>query len=487
MKRLALAITFLIAGMATALAQANVQVIGPITPGNVPQFSSPTIIKDSGVPGGTGAFANPTATAGPTAINGSANTAMRSDAAPAVQKGTNLQFGIVEGDGTTIDCSVTPGICIAKINGILPTPTRAGDIIYWNGFTWVTLPGNNSGTNCLQETSSGVPTFASCSGSTPIQGTPQGRLTLSSGVPVMTTDFAGATTIYYAPYVGQYVPIYNGVVQQLSQFTSSTTDTVGLSIALGTSWAANTIYDVFVGLNSSTVTMCTGPAWTNSGAGTSTRGSNAGTTQLALFNGLWTNAVSMTCRFNNTTTFSCAVNQCTYVGSFITNGSTGTIDFKGPSGSVGAGGVLDCICVWNAYNQVRGRSFNGDSTASWTYTTATFRQANASASNQVNMLQGLTGNSIYALNSCLPSNTTANLSLVCGIGIDSTSSNSATLSFTQSIVNTVVTSTGLYTGSLGVGFHNIVRLEYSQVAGTTTWFGSNAPPAQSGMNVEFFW
>lgn len=46
--------------------------------------------------------ANPTAVAGPVAVNGSALTFMRSDAAPAVQKATSSQFGIVEVDGTTI-------------------------------------------------------------------------------------------------------------------------------------------------------------------------------------------------------------------------------------------------------------------------------------------------------------------------------------------------------------------------------------------------
>lgn len=55
--------------------------------------------------------ANPSGTAGPLAVNGSANTFMRSDAAPPVQKGTNAQFGIVEGDGSTITC--TAGVCTA--------------------------------------------------------------------------------------------------------------------------------------------------------------------------------------------------------------------------------------------------------------------------------------------------------------------------------------------------------------------------------------
>ncbi len=45
---------------------------------------------------------------------------------------------------------------------IFPTPTRPGDLIYWNGSIWTNLPGNNSGTANLQENSSGVPSWASC-------------------------------------------------------------------------------------------------------------------------------------------------------------------------------------------------------------------------------------------------------------------------------------------------------------------------------------
>ncbi len=48
------------------------------------------------------AAANPTATAGPSAVNGSATTFMRSDAAPSIQKASSSQFGIVEVDNTTI-------------------------------------------------------------------------------------------------------------------------------------------------------------------------------------------------------------------------------------------------------------------------------------------------------------------------------------------------------------------------------------------------
>lgn len=55
-----------------------------------------------GTPAGGSTGANPTASAGPTAVNGSAGTFMRSDGAPAVQQGTSGQKGIVQVDGQTI-------------------------------------------------------------------------------------------------------------------------------------------------------------------------------------------------------------------------------------------------------------------------------------------------------------------------------------------------------------------------------------------------
>jgi hypothetical protein len=60
----------------------------------------------SALGGATGA--NPTATAGPSAIDGSATTFMRSDAAPAVQIASTSQLGLAQADGTTIH--VTDGV-----------------------------------------------------------------------------------------------------------------------------------------------------------------------------------------------------------------------------------------------------------------------------------------------------------------------------------------------------------------------------------------
>ena len=67
--------------------------------------------------------ANPSATAGPAANNGSAATFMRSDASPAVQKATGAQFGIVETDNATINQS---GSVISTTDGGFPVKYYVG-------------------------------------------------------------------------------------------------------------------------------------------------------------------------------------------------------------------------------------------------------------------------------------------------------------------------------------------------------------------------
>src|SRR6185312_6268342 len=47
---------------------------------------------------------------------------------------------------------------------VLPTPTRAGDVVYWDGSIWNHLAGNNSGTQVLQESAAGVPSWEATGG-----------------------------------------------------------------------------------------------------------------------------------------------------------------------------------------------------------------------------------------------------------------------------------------------------------------------------------
>jgi hypothetical protein len=91
-------------GTGSPTQSANVVLAGPTTG----SAASPTFraLVAADLPAGTTPTgANPSATAGPAAVNGSAATFMRSDAAPAVQKASSSQFGIVEVDNTTITAS----------------------------------------------------------------------------------------------------------------------------------------------------------------------------------------------------------------------------------------------------------------------------------------------------------------------------------------------------------------------------------------------
>lgn len=88
--------------------------------------------------------------------------------------------------------------------------------------------------------------------------TPQGRLSLVSATPVMTSDQTAKTTIYYAEYQGNSCPVYNGTNTVPLTFSN-------LSLILDTSsHLLNNVYDVFLyDSGSSTAAIGAGPAWVN--------------------------------------------------------------------------------------------------------------------------------------------------------------------------------------------------------------------------------
>ena len=100
--------------------------------------------------GGGGTPANPTATASDTAVNGSATTYMRSDAAPAVQKTSSSQFGLAKVDNQTIVAA--SGVISTSIPSrtVTVSPTVAatdmGGVIYSNvsGGGTLTIPAISS-------------------------------------------------------------------------------------------------------------------------------------------------------------------------------------------------------------------------------------------------------------------------------------------------------------------------------------------------------
>lgn len=252
-----------------------------------------------------------------------------------------------------------------------------------------------------------VPTIASL--------IPQGRLTATSLTPVIAGDVSAATAVYYTPYVGNYVPIWNGAVFVVATFAE-------LTLSLVANHAANTLYDVFVFLDGGAATLGTGPAWSNPGnyvsagtltTGTANRGTGAGTTELERKNGLLTNKVSMTAR-NGATTYTVGANQGTYVGTIWIDATAGQLTCHVSYGQNRKFGV------WNAYNRMLTVMLGGESTASWNYTTATIRASNNSAANSITTLLGLPDERVEVSLDQRAACTTASVTLSLGIGVAST-------------------------------------------------------------------
>ncbi len=128
--------------------------------------------------------------------------------------------------------------------------------------------------------------------------------------------------------------------------------------------------------------------------------------------------------------------------------------------------------LWNYYNRIERAMVRKETTSSWTYTTASFRQANNSASNQIDYVCGVAEDAVYAEVTSSCSNASAT-SVMVGIGVDSTSVDSGNSNGSTAVNSSHATSTrSCYVGVPGVGRHYLAWLEYSEASGTTTWYGN---------------
>jgi hypothetical protein len=302
---------------------------------------------------------------------------------------------------------------------------------------------------------------------------PQVRITLTSGVAVMLSSVAAATNVYVTPYGGNMVPIFDGA-------NTAPTAISELTIALGSNWTLNGNWDVFLASDSGTIRACTGPAWTSDSA----RGTGAGTTELEKVsaNGLLMNKQTLTCRYNNTTTFSVAADRGTYIGSFRT-GVAGQTNYI--LGGLGAGGLAANLGVWNAYARVDVAVFIGDTTDSWTYAVAnTWRAANNSSTARVFYLVGANEDGVSATYAAL-GNTGGSGTQFAGIGVNSTTVYSGTTTFNGAATGAVVQS-ATYSGNPGLGYNSLAPIEAANNTTTMTWYGDgNAPTLQqSGFSAR---
>lgn len=97
---------------------------------------------------------------------------------------------------------------------------------------------------------------------------PQGRLTLSSGEPVMTADQTGKTSLFFTPYTGSFLPIHDGTTFVATAFTERSNDLTQSATGKAGPAAAGPYQciDTFVWNDAGTVRLTRGPKWVNGGA-----------------------------------------------------------------------------------------------------------------------------------------------------------------------------------------------------------------------------
>jgi hypothetical protein len=420
--------------------------------------------------------ANPTGTAGASAVNGSAATYMRSDAAPAVSPCASGAAGLVPatgggtanflradctfaapaGSGTVTSVAVAPGLTT-----VVGTRNTSSDSITSTGTVYPQLypvaksasytvnadNGGTSDTGALLYATAGSVTFTApnpaagtkgnsysfgndgthsyvlatvgasatfygsthCTGATTasigantavaivddgtnyqcveatasssaagVPAIPQGRLSLSTGKPVMQADVTAATTLYYDSYVGNQVPVWNGS-SMVGLTIASDEISMGLS---ATNHLANSFFSVFAVSNSGTPALCT-VSWTN--------GTTPGAAATSLKNGVWTISSAPTHCYGGAagaTDLASAIggaNQATELGCMATTANNGQTAMQFAPASVNLGPNA-WRGITNNYNQVIQATVGDDNGggSSWTIAGTTLAPIHGSNANRIN-------------------------------------------------------------------------------------------------------
>lgn len=335
-----------------------------------------------------------------------------------------------------------------------------------------------------------------------------GRVTLTSGKAVTDTDVLAATTIYFTPYGGDLWSAYSGTAWTLRS---------GTEISLPVPASTNTNYDLFLFDNAGTWTLET-QVWRQSGLAI-TGATNASPISIAATgHGLSTGDIAYLSGVQgNTAANGRFVVTVVDANNFTLNGSTGngayttggyfgarSIDIGTQNGvpvksgtttrrylatfrTTGVSGQTEDSAVkryvWNYYNRSRRLLTRQDPATSWNYTTATWRQANANAANQVDVVVGLQ-EPILSFSYTVAAFNTGGAGvngLDFGLGEDITTQPIGTQA-----IGMVLNGSGSFPTSASVTFvktgvpgrHTYTMLESSQANGfQTTWSGTGATTA----------
>lgn len=272
----------------------------------------------------------------------------------------------------------------------------------------------------------------------------EGRLTTEPGVALSTSDRTNQSTLYFTPYKGARVSLYNGSYWTLYDFSETSLVLSGLSAA--------TQYDVFAYSNAGSLTLELGPAWSSN-----TARSVAGA--LTSQDGIRLLGSDTTRR---------------YLGTIRATAATQTQDSAAQR------------FVWNQENRLTRYLYVRDTTNTWTYNSNSWRAANGSGTNLVEYIVGNTDVLVKSRVMSLVTNASGTVNYYsAGIGIDTTTANSAQMRGSGTDNNMLVQAWGEYQDYSALGYHSINWLERGDATSQTVW-GDNGDGTryQSGLIAE---
>jgi hypothetical protein len=268
-------------------------------------------------------------------------------------------------------------------------------------------------------------------------GVISGRLTLTSGLAVTTADVTGAGTLYFTPYNGATIDLYTG-----SAWTQVTFAEMSIALSGG---SASKPHDVFLDYNGGSPALAI-LTWTND-----TTRATALTTQ-------------------NSILVKTGDTQQRYLGTIYSDGSKQCADSYAKRH------------VWNYYNRVTRPMRVLEPTDTWVYTTATWRQARATTTNQVDLVCGVAQDGIEVSVFAHCNNSSGNVQQSVSVGENSTTA-PATGALIGRLDETNTSSIEPVQTTLralpAAGRNYYVWLEYSQAVGTSTWYGD-----AGGVNIR---
>lgn len=268
------------------------------------------------------------------------------------------------------------------------------------------------------------------------------RLTLTSGTPVTTDSVLAAETLYLCPYKGSSIALYNGtnwVMRTSAEMSIDVPDVTG-------------VHDVFVYDNSGVPTM-----------------------EVLVWTDLTNRATALTRQDGVLVKSGDATRR--YVGTFY-------------STTAGNGQIEDSWenrYLWNYYNRVLRPMRVTETTDTWNYTTATFRQARASTANQLNFVVGVSEDLVESQVHAFGLNSSAGVEMIVAIGLDSTSlavTGCLFFSGEVQVANQFVCMDAYSRTYVGVGKHYLAWLEFSEAVGTSTWYGDGGAPTTSQSGIH---